>query len=195
MSLPARAARPRPAPVLAEELLGALRDRQQAYDALLRLDDAAFPLGKLDAERLREATHDVEDEREALGLAAGGALFAFVGRLLVPSLPKPRRRQVALVARGVNRRAVCALERPEEECREQRFPSLSRLVRENDPSDPIRPYNVSPTEHCRRHLRLILIRCLSSRVERVRSVYNAFSFLRRESFSEKLRQEIADSTL
>ena len=98
--------------VLAEELLRALGDRQQAHDALLRLDDAAFPLGKVDAERLREAAHDVEDQREALGLAAGGALFVvvLVGRLLV----------LALVARGVRRLAVRALERPEEERREPR---------------------------------------------------------------------------
>jgi hypothetical protein len=74
--------------VLAEELLRALGDRQQPHHALLRLDDAAFPLGQLDAERLREAAHHVEDQREALGLAAGGALLVVVlnGRLLVLNL-------------------------------------------------------------------------------------------------------------
>ena len=98
--------------VLAEELLRALGDRQQAHDALLRLDDAAFPLGKLDAERLREAAHHVEDQREALGLAAGGALFVvvLVGRLFV----------LALVACVLRRLAVRALERPEEQRREPR---------------------------------------------------------------------------
>ncbi len=68
--------------------------------------------GKLDAERLREAAHHVEDEREALGLAAGRALFVFVvvRRLLV----------LALVARGFRRLAVRALQRPQEERGEPR---------------------------------------------------------------------------
>src|SRR5262245_60730655 len=98
--------------VLAEELSGTLGDRQQAYDALLRLDDAAFPLGKLDAERLRETAHDIEDQREALGLAAGGAFFVVVpvGWLLV----------LALVVCVLRRLAIRALERPEEERREPR---------------------------------------------------------------------------
>ena len=77
--------------VLAEELLRALGDRQQAHDALLRLDDAAFPLGKLDAERLREAAHDVEDQREALGLAAGRTLVVIVLVGVARPRPRPRR--------------------------------------------------------------------------------------------------------
>src|SRR5712691_870912 len=55
-------------PILAEELLRALRDGQEPHDALLCLDDTPFPPRKLDAERLREATHDVEDQCETLGL-------------------------------------------------------------------------------------------------------------------------------
>ena len=99
--------------VLAEELLRALRDRQQADDALLRLDDAAFPLWEIDAERLREAADDVEDEREALGLAAGSESFVFI----CPRRPALRLR----LARSVVRRlAVGALERPEKERREPR---------------------------------------------------------------------------
>ena len=91
-------------------MLRALYDRQQAHDALLRLDDAAFPLGKFYAERLGEAAHDVEDERESLGFSGGGArvVVILVGRLLV---------LVVCVAR---RLAIRALERPEEERREPR---------------------------------------------------------------------------
>ena len=71
-----------------------------------------FPSGKVNAERLRETAHDIEDEREALGLGAGGALFVvvFLGRLLI----------LALVVCVVRRLAVRALERPQEERREPR---------------------------------------------------------------------------
>lgn len=44
--------------VLAEELLCALRARQQAHAARLRLDNTAFPPGKLDAERLLESAQE-----------------------------------------------------------------------------------------------------------------------------------------
>jgi hypothetical protein len=70
--------------VFAEEPLGALGNGQEAHGSLLRLDDAAFPFGEFDAERLREAADDVIDEREApLGLGAGRALLVVLleGRL------------------------------------------------------------------------------------------------------------------
>src|SRR5262249_50784064 len=46
---------------LAEELLRALRYREQSYDPLFGLDDAPLPSRKIDAEWLREAAHHVED--------------------------------------------------------------------------------------------------------------------------------------
>ena len=86
--------------VLSEELLRALSDREQAHDALLRLDHAAFPLGQLDAERLREAAHDVEDERESFGFAredpsssssSSSAHLCVLVTLVARHRPAPRR--------------------------------------------------------------------------------------------------------
>src|SRR6185436_6961614 len=89
--------------VLAEELLRALGNRQQAHHALFRLDHPTFPSGQLNTKWLREAAHDIEYERETLGLAAGGALFVVViGRLL------------AVVICVVRPLTIRALERPEE---------------------------------------------------------------------------------
>jgi hypothetical protein len=98
--------------ILAEELPGTLRNGQKAHDAFLRLDHAAFPLGQLDAERLRETAHDVEDQREALGRAAGRALLVLLVVVLLFVL--------VLVACALRRLPVGALERPEEKRREPR---------------------------------------------------------------------------
>ena len=55
-------------PILAEELFRALFDRQEAHHPFLDVDDAAFPPGKIDAERLSKSADDIKHKREALGL-------------------------------------------------------------------------------------------------------------------------------
>ena len=104
-------------PPFAEELGGPLGHRQQADHALLRFDGALLPLLEVDAQRLRKAAHDVEDEGEAHGLAGGGALGVL--RVLVGGRFVGGRVRVLCSgpAGGVGGRR---LQRPEEERRQSR---------------------------------------------------------------------------
>ena len=86
--------------LVTEKLTRPLRDRQQADDALLGLDDPVLPGIKMDAERLREAAHDVVDQREAFcgfaaaavffGLRVVGLLFGVTGRFRVGAIARGR---------------------------------------------------------------------------------------------------------
>jgi hypothetical protein len=55
--------------VVAEELLGSLRDGKQTHDPLFGFDDASLPPWKLDTEGLRETTHNIIDKAEAFRLS------------------------------------------------------------------------------------------------------------------------------
>jgi hypothetical protein len=73
--------------VRSEQLRGPFTDRQQADNAFLCLDNAAFPGVEVNAERLGEAPHDIVDQREALGgLAATVFLFIEIVRLRITVL-------------------------------------------------------------------------------------------------------------
>src|SRR5207244_11312288 len=112
LSLEFKSGRHRLGAIVAEQLLRALGDRQQPDDALLGLDDPAFPLRQLDPEWLGKPAHNIENQGEALRLPARGALFILIflfillGRLFV------------LTLRVVRSFDVRALERPEEQRRE-----------------------------------------------------------------------------
>jgi hypothetical protein len=86
--------------------------REKAHDPLLRLDDPAFPLGKLDAQGLGETSDHVEDKRIALRLPRGGFLFLFIldGDVILIGSAAPAGADSPLVA----------LKRPEEEGRQTR---------------------------------------------------------------------------
>ena len=59
-----------------EELPRPLADRQKPDDALFCLDDPSLPDIEMNAQRLREAANDVEDQRKTFcGLSAAGVFF------------------------------------------------------------------------------------------------------------------------
>jgi hypothetical protein len=58
---------------LAEKLFCSLADRQQTDNSLFRFNDPTFPLIEMNPKRLGEASHDIKDQREALGLLLSSA--------------------------------------------------------------------------------------------------------------------------
>ena len=76
-----------PRAFFAKELLRPLRHRQQADDALVHLDDAAFPFVQVDAERLSEPPRHIIHQAEPLGLFARRSfLVGFIFRFFLASV-------------------------------------------------------------------------------------------------------------
>jgi hypothetical protein len=70
--------------LFAKELLAAFEYRNQAHDALFRLDNAAFPRVEVDSQGLGKTTGNIEYQAETLGLSAGRFVFvSFVFRCIL----------------------------------------------------------------------------------------------------------------